>query len=40
MSYYQGIIGKEAGATSDDLVDGMVVKNLAYILRFGLLIQV
>ena len=38
VSYYQEIVGKEAGATSNDLVDGTVVKGLAYVLRFGFLI--
>ena len=31
---------EEARATSDDLVDSMVVKGLAYILEFGFLIQI
>ena len=40
MSDYWRIAGKEMRTTSNDLVDGMVVKGLAYILRLGFLIQV
>ena len=32
MGYYWGIIGEEVRAISDDLVNGMIVENVAYIL--------
>ena len=38
MSYHWGIIGEEAGATSNDLVDSIVIEGTAYILEFGLLV--
>ena len=40
MSKYWGVVGKEARTISNDLVDGMVVKGLVYILRLSFLIQV
>ena len=40
MDYYWGVTREESGAASDDSVDGMVVKGLAYILEFGCLFQI
>ena len=37
-SDYWRVVRKEARATSNDSVNGMVVKSLAYILGFGFLI--
>ena len=40
MSNYWGVAGKEMRTTSNDLVDGTIVKGSAYILGFSFLIQV
>lgn len=34
------VVEEKPRATSDNLVDGMVIKGVAYILRFHLLVQV
>ena len=40
MGYYWGITREEVEATSNDSVNGMVVKGSAYILGFSFLIQI
>ena len=40
MSNYWGVIGEEARATSNDLVNSLVVEGLTYALGFSFLIEV
>ena len=40
MSNYWGVVGEEARATSNDLVNSTVVEGSTYILGFDLLIEV
>ena len=40
MDNYWGVTGKKARTTSNDSVDGIIVKGSVYILRLSFLIQV